>query len=70
MKNLTLLEELKNVTSAEELVVSGDGVENSSGNAKRKIGTGSSDYIISRSKEGCAFIMSLQPNTKEKEGND
>jgi hypothetical protein len=61
---LTVFETLKNVTSANELVVSGDGVEDSSANAKRKLVTGSSDYIISRSKEGCTFIMSLQPQTK------
>ena len=56
---LTLLEKLKNLTSADELVVSGDGVEDSSANAKRKLVTGSSDNIISRSKEGCTIIMSF-----------
>jgi E3 ubiquitin-protein ligase UBR4 len=67
---LTVFETLQNVTSADELFVSSDGIVETSANLKRKLVTGSSDYIISRSKDGCAFIMSLQPRTKSKTSND
>jgi len=39
-------------TPVSELVASGNGIKDSSENEKRKLVTGSSDYIIGRSEEG------------------
>ena len=57
---LTIFETLQNITSANELVFGGDGVGDNSAVTKRKLSTGSNEYIVSPSKEGCTFIVRLE----------
>jgi len=56
----TVFETLTNVTRADELIFGGDGVDENSTVTKRKLCTGSNEYVVSPSKEGCTFIVSLQ----------
>ncbi len=63
---LTIFETLQNITSADEVIFSGDGVEESSSETKKKLSTGSNEYVVSPTKDGCTFIVSLQKSDDSK----
>jgi hypothetical protein len=65
---LTTFETLRNITSADELIFSGDGVEENSSETKKKLSTGSNEYVVSPTKDGCTFIVSLQKSDVSKQG--
>ncbi len=64
---LTIFETLINVTPAINLIFSGDATEADGAlDAKRKLCTGSNEYVVSPSKDGCTFIVSLQRSNSAK----
>lgn len=63
---LTIFETLQNVTPSNALIFSGDGVTDNSASTKKKLSTGSTEYVISPSKDGCTFIASLQDQNQSK----
>lgn len=60
---LTMFESLNNITASEEVIISGDGVHENSKSTKRKLLTGSNDYITSRTREGCSFNFRIEKKT-------
>jgi hypothetical protein len=59
---ITIFETLENVTHRDELVLTCDGVDETSKIMKKKLGTGTSDYIVGNSKDGCTLTIRLRPH--------
>ena len=56
---------LRNITSADELIFSGDAVEEYSSETKKKLSTGSNDYVVSPTKD-VRNIMSIEERTSKR----
>ncbi len=56
---------LRNITSADELIFSGDAVEEYSSETKKKLLTGSNDYVVSPTKD-VRNIMSIEERTSKR----
>lgn len=57
---------LRNITSADELIFSGDGVEENSSETKKKLSTGSNDYVVSPTTKDVRNIMSIEERTSKR----
>ena len=55
---------LRNITSADELIFSGDAVEEYSSETKKKLSTGSNDYVVSPTTKDVRNIISIEERTK------
>lgn len=58
---ITIFETLENVTNRDEVVFTCDGVDETSRLLKKKLGTGTNDYVVGNSKDGCTLTISLRP---------
>lgn len=64
---LTTFETLRNITSADELIFSGDApVEEYSSETKKKLSTGSNDYVVSPTTKDVRNIMSIEERTSKR----
>ena len=58
---------LRNITSADELIFSGDApVEEYSSETKKKLSTGSNDYVVSPTTKDVRNIMSIEERTSKR----
>ena len=57
---------LRNITSADELFFSGDAVEEYSSETKKKLSTGSNDYVVSPTTKDVRNIMSIEERTSKR----
>lgn len=57
---------LRNITSADELIFSGDAVEEYSSETKKKLSTGSNDYVVSPTTKDVRNIISIEERTSKR----